>query len=126
MSWQAYVDTNLVGTGKIARAAIYGHDGSLWATSKGFNVSSTEIQGILAAFKDATAIRANGLLVGGIKHIAIRADERSVYGKKGTGGVCCVKTKQAILIAMYEEPVQFGEATKVVEALADYLISVNY
>ncbi|KAJ3262604.1 hypothetical protein HK103_000133 [Boothiomyces macroporosus] len=91
-----------------------------------FKVSSTEIQGILAAFKDATAIRANGLLVGGIKHIAIRADERSVYGKKGTGGVCCVKTKQAILIAMYEEPVQFGEATKVVEALADYLISVNY
>ncbi|KAJ3313838.1 hypothetical protein HDV04_001399 [Boothiomyces sp. JEL0838] len=91
-----------------------------------FKVSSTEIQGVLAAFKDATAIRANGLLVGGIKHIAIRADERSVYGKKGTGGVCCVKTKQAILIAMYEEPVQFGEATKVVEALADYLISVNY
>lgn len=38
MSWQAYVDTNLVGTKKILKAAIYGHDGSLWATSQGFNV----------------------------------------------------------------------------------------
>lgn len=38
----------------------------------------------------------------------------------------CVKTKQAVLVAMYDEPTQFGEATKVVESLADYLISVNY
>jgi hypothetical protein len=37
-----------------------------------------------------------------------------------------VKTKQAILIGVYDEPVQPGEATKVVEGLADYLISVNY
>ncbi|KAI8894928.1 profilin [Globomyces pollinis-pini] len=126
MSWQAYVDTNLVGTGKVSRAAIHGHDGSLWATSKGFTVSPTEIQSIVGAFKDAGGVRANGLLVGGVKHIAIRADDRSVYGKKGTSGVACVKTKQAILIAMYDEPVQPGECTKVVEALADYLISVNY
>ena len=40
MSWQAYVDTNLVGTKKITKAAIHGHDGSLWATSKGFAVSN--------------------------------------------------------------------------------------
>lgn len=39
MSWQAYVDTNLIGTGKIKDAAIHGAaDGALWATSKGFNV----------------------------------------------------------------------------------------
>ena len=38
MSWQAYVDTNLVGTGKIVNAAIIGHDGNTWATSKGFAV----------------------------------------------------------------------------------------
>ena len=39
MSWQAYVDTNLIGTGKVQRAAIFGHDGSCWATSEGFSVS---------------------------------------------------------------------------------------
>ena len=47
MSWQAYVDTNLVGTGKILKAAIYGHDGSLWATTPGFNVG---FQIFIAAF----------------------------------------------------------------------------
>lgn len=189
MSWQAYVDSNLVGTGKLLKAAIHGHDGSLWATSAGFSVSfsclprkrrhlrrerldfethcsvlheqinSNEAQNLAKAFKDASGIRAGGLHLGGLKYIALKADDRSVYGKKvrldylffirilqeesedsflygnmlkkntdiqGQGGVVCVKTKQAILIGVYDEPIQPGEATKVVEGLADYLISVNY
>lgn len=39
MSWQGYVDTNLVGTGKISQAAIIGLKGGVWATSPDFNVS---------------------------------------------------------------------------------------
>lgn len=38
MSWQTYVDSNLVGTGKLNQAAIHGHNGGLWATSAGFSV----------------------------------------------------------------------------------------
>jgi profilin len=38
MSWQTYVDSNLVGTKKIAQAVIVGHDGNQWAASKGFAV----------------------------------------------------------------------------------------
>lgn len=34
----AYVDSNLVGTGKIARAAILGLQGGVWAASPGFSV----------------------------------------------------------------------------------------
>lgn len=34
----AYVDTNLVGTGKVAQAAILGQQGGVWAQSAGFNV----------------------------------------------------------------------------------------
>lgn len=86
---QAYVDTNLVGTGKLTKAALFGHDGSLWATSAGFNVhfhmiqvSATEAQILSAAFRDASGIRANGLMIGGVKYIALRADDRSIYGKK--------------------------------------------
>ena len=56
----------------------------------------------------------------------LRADDRSIYGKQGANGVVCVKTKQAVLIGAYQEGIQPGEATKVVEQLADYLISVNY
>lgn len=35
----AYVDTNLVGTGKVSRAAIIGQQGGLWAASPGYSVS---------------------------------------------------------------------------------------
>lgn len=45
---------------------------------------------------------------------------------QGKEGICCVKTKQAILVAHYPETVQPGEAAKVAEALADYLIGVGY
>jgi hypothetical protein len=33
-----YVDTNLVGSGKVAKAAILGQQGGVWATSSGFAV----------------------------------------------------------------------------------------
>ena len=36
MSWQAYVDSNLVGTKFVTQAAIFGHDGGKWAASAGF------------------------------------------------------------------------------------------
>jgi profilin len=88
MSWQAYVDTNLVGTGKILKAAIYGHNGQLWATSAGFNVSNLtkitdqEITTLVGSFTDASKIRQSGIFIAGDKYFALRADDRSVYGKK--------------------------------------------
>lgn len=39
MSWQSYVDTNLVGTGNVTSAAIVGLKGGVWAASAGFTVS---------------------------------------------------------------------------------------
>lgn len=41
-------------------------------------------------------------------------------------GLCVVKTNQAVLIGAYESPLLPGDANKVVEGLADYLISVGY
>lgn len=44
MSWQAYVDTNLVGTGAVTQAGIYGlNGGGVWASSPGFSVSVLNI-----------------------------------------------------------------------------------
>ena len=40
MSWQAYVDTNLVGTGTVTAAGIYDLQGNPWAYSAGFAVSA--------------------------------------------------------------------------------------
>jgi profilin len=47
-------------------------------------------------------------------------------GKKGTAGVVLVRTGQAILIGVYNESAQPGNATNTVEKLADYLIENGY
>ena len=126
MSWQAYVDNNLVGSKAVAKAAILGHDGNKWAATAGFNVTPDEGKKLFAAFKDATGIRASGLFIAGVKFLTLRADERSIYGKQGAGGVICVKTGKSILVGVYDDKSQPGQAANVVEKLADYLIEQGY
>ncbi|KAI8592441.1 profilin, required for normal timing of actin polymerization in response to thermal stress [Geranomyces variabilis] len=126
MSWQAYVDSNLLGTGKIAKAAIFGLDGSLWATSSNLSVQAPEISALSKGFTDPSGLRASGIYIAGTKYFTLRADDKAIYGKQGQNGLCAAKTKQAIIVGIYESPVQAGDANKVVEGLADYLIGVNY
>ncbi|KAF8233258.1 Profilin/allergen [Tricholoma matsutake] len=135
MSWQTYVDSNLVGSGRIAKAAIIGQLGGVWAASSGYTLSPAEQTAINNAFKPENAadpnlglskIQRDGLLLSGQKFFCLRGDERSIYLKKGADGAVVVKTKQAILVTEYIPPTQAGEATSVVEGLADYLISVSY
>ena len=38
MSWQSYVDDQLVATKMVKHAVICGHDGNIWAQSAGFTV----------------------------------------------------------------------------------------
>ena len=122
MSWQEYVDNNLVGTGHVKKAAIVGHDGSTWATSAGFTVSTADAKKLLAAFSNPADVLANGIHLGSEKYMTIKTDDRSVYGKKGATGIVSVKTGQAILIGVYDETIQPGQAATTVERLADYLI----
>ncbi|KAK9149369.1 hypothetical protein Scep_008126 [Stephania cephalantha] len=58
--------------------------------------------------------------------MAVNADDRSVYGKKGASGVCMAKTSQLLIIGVYDEKNQPGSAALVVEKLADYFIENGY
>lgn len=40
MSWQDYVDKQLLASRCVTKAAIAGHDGNVWAKSEGFDVSN--------------------------------------------------------------------------------------
>ncbi|UZJ52684.1 hypothetical protein CBS101457_002004 [Exobasidium rhododendri] len=126
MSWQSYVDTNLVGTGSLTSAAIVGVKGGVWASSAGFTVSPQEITSLVKGFDDPTPLQAGGIHVNGKKYFALMATDRSIYGKQGADGLICVKTNQAVLITHYASPILPGQATKVVESLADYLIGLGY
>ncbi|KAK0665907.1 putative profilin [Cercophora samala] len=135
MSWQAYVDSSLVGSGHIDKAAIFSAAGdSTWAVTPGFTVSPSEIASIISILNEAdksngpaaTKAFAEGIHVGGERYVATRNEDRHVYGRQGRTGICIVKTKQAILVGHYGENAQAGNATQTVEALADYLIGLGY
>ncbi|CAF9918892.1 MAG: profilin, required for normal timing of actin polymerization in response to thermal stress [Heterodermia speciosa] len=142
MSWQgeAFPDLILlVSTGNIDKAAIFNAEGtSVWASSPGFQVAPAEIKEVVASYKDTPEaktvdarthvkkVESEGFHIGASRYVTIKADERSLYGKKGKEGVVIVKTTQAILVAHYPETVQPGSAANTVEQLGDYLISVGY
>lgn len=128
MSWQAYVDTSMVGTGHVDKGAIYSLAGdSKWAGSAGFEVSPTELKGIISGFKDADPLWQNGLHIAGERYVLTKAeDSKRLYARKGRDGVVIVKTAQAILISHYNEHMQAGNCATTVENLADYLVGLGY
>ncbi|KAF9315737.1 hypothetical protein BG003_002684 [Podila horticola] len=126
MSWQAYVDTNLVGTHKVSKATIIGLDGSLWATSAGFQVGGDEAKKLVAAFSSSDDAFSSGLFIEGKKFVTLNADANVIRARSGATGVICAKTSQCVLIGYYNENVQAGDCSVVVENLAEYLRNSGY
>ena len=50
MSWQSYVDDQLLNTKMVTHAVICGHDGNIWAKSADFVVSFTSFLYILILY----------------------------------------------------------------------------
>ena len=128
MSWQQYVDSSLLGTGVVSKAAIHGHDGNPWATSQGFSVTPAEAKSLLHGCDDPSPLQMSGIKLGGVKYMFLKNEAgRSAYGRKGgEAGCVVVKTNQALVIGVYEGGVQGGACVAAVEKLGDYLISVGY
>ncbi|OIW32408.1 Profilin/allergen [Coniochaeta ligniaria NRRL 30616] len=131
MSWQAYVDSSLVGSGHLDKAAIISAAGdSAWATTAGFTLKPEEMKHIADILDNASGAvdkaYAEGVYVGGVRYVLTKVEGRSLYARQGRNGLCVAKTKQAILVGHHGETHQAGNATQTVEALADYLIGVGY
>jgi len=64
MSWQEYVDSGLVGSGKISMAALIGQDQSVWAKSSDFpTVTAPQLAALFKAFSDPSGLRAEGIRI---------------------------------------------------------------
>jgi len=126
MSWQAYVDTNLLGSSQVTKAGIYGHNGTLWAKSQTFAASEKEIEAIMKGFDDPKDMQQHGLKVGGTTYIVLRSTNQSIYVKRGQTGLAIVKTGKAVVLGFYDEKIQPGQCTMIVERLATYLRENSY
>ncbi|KAM9993500.1 hypothetical protein ACTFIZ_011465 [Dictyostelium cf. discoideum] len=126
MSWQQYVDEQLIGAG-LSQAAILGsNDGGVWAKSSTFPLSKPEGEGLVALFKNPPDAFTKGIVIGNIKYMGIKGEPQSIYGKKGATGCVLVRTTQTIIVGLYDEKFQPGQATVIVEKLGDYLRDNSY
>jgi len=126
MSWQSYVDDQLIATKVIKQAVIAGHDGNIWASSAGFAVTAEELKSLLGKYASTEQLAMNGVMIGGLKYMFLSATDRVVRAKKGTSGIHAIKTVQALILCVYEDPVVPEQAATVTEKLGEYLISVGY
>ncbi|XP_019629077.1 PREDICTED: profilin isoform X3 [Branchiostoma belcheri] len=122
MSWQQYVDQHLVATQCVTMAAICGLDGSIWAKSSGLELSQDEVAALARSFSKDEVLAANGIRIGGTKYIYLSGDDKLIRGKKDRQGVHIVKTKTAMVMALYAEPILPEQCAVVVEKLGDWLI----
>merc|ERR1712156_1405910 len=85
MSWQSYVDEQLIASGMVTAAAIAGHGGNIWAKSNGFNASPDEVKRLLSNWGPNLAM--DGVTVNAFKYMFLSSNEKVVRGKKGSSGV---------------------------------------
>uniref|UniRef100_A0A7S1N2L6 Profilin n=1 Tax=Eutreptiella gymnastica TaxID=73025 RepID=A0A7S1N2L6_9EUGL len=127
MSWQDYVDTNLVGSGHCHYAAIIGVDGGgVWAKSEGWAIEADCPAIVEAMTKSPDDLFAAGLKLGTKKFFTIQAENNSFYGKCGTDGLAMACSKQAIVIGYHGEGPTGPNCKIVVEQIRDYLLGVGY
>ncbi|KAL4712955.1 hypothetical protein ACJJTC_012025 [Scirpophaga incertulas] len=126
MSWQDYVDKQLMASRCVTKAAIAGHDGNVWAKSDNFEISKDEVTKIVAGFENESLLTSGGVTIAGNRYIYLSGTENIIRAKLNRVGVHCMKTKQAVVIALYEEPIQPQQAASVVEKLGEYLITCGY
>jgi profilin len=136
MSWQAYVDDNLIASGMVTAAGIYDLDGNPWAYSSGFAAQVAEVALVSrcmageasGAANDASGRPANlaGLaawrpVVAGISYTYIQGDPGEVYSKTGQTGVVFCRCSTCIIVGLHDDKVQPGQCRTTVGKLADFL-----
>jgi profilin len=138
MSWQAYIDTSLIGSGHIDKGAIISLAGdSSWAASPGFEIKPEEMKILSDIVKgDQTVIDktfGEGLYVAGERFVLTSVEEGTGYArassddpeKKKEGIVIC-GTLQAIIIAHHDSTHTRQNVTPTTQKLAEYLKGLKY
>mmetsp|Transcript_7938 Transcript_7938/g.23919 ORF Transcript_7938/g.23919 Transcript_7938/m.23919 type:complete len:128 (+) Transcript_7938:51-434(+) len=122
MSWQTYVDTNLVGTGMVTAAGIYDLQGNPWAYSAGFAAQVAEVAAVSGHFAAPSGLAATGATVAGVKYMFVRGEENAeIYVKKGATGVVFYRCNTCIIVGYHNDKIQPGQCSTTVAKLGDFL-----
>ena len=151
MSWQAYVDTQLVATGHVNEACMLGAtDGSVWGMTPEFppryyeadtsddqgnpkKITVNEVTDLTACFANGFASApATGLRVNGQKYMWLGAGDENgtkyIKAQKGSCGLCMAASGSCIVIATADKSKAqvFTNTISAVVALVSYLAQSGY
>ncbi|ORC88447.1 profilin [Trypanosoma theileri] len=150
MSWQAYIDDSLIGSGNMHSASIVGlSDGSYWAYGGTYIPQPEEVAHILKCLNNLSLVQSSGVTIYGVKFFGLQSgvdgQMKYIFFKKGAAGGCIYTTKQTAIIAVYGNPgdasslqqdlkkakhteavVNPADCNATVKRIAEYLISLDY
>lgn len=150
MSWQAYIDDSLIGSGHMHSAAIVGlHDGSYWAYGGTYIPQPDEVKHIQNCLQSLSLIQSTGVIIHGVKFFGLQSgaedDMKFLFFKKGAAGGCVYSTKQTFIVGVYGNPgdasslqadltknekhnalVNPADCNTTVRRIADYLTKLGY
>lgn len=135
MSWQEYVDNNLMCPldhegNTLASAALVGLENSVWAKSPNFPELTVEEMEVMKGIFEGK--NPGSFTMGGVKYMVLGSEdpETKLRGKRQGGGCSVVKTGKTMVVGIYDSPDAYSQLAsaciKIVETLAEYLISVDY
>ncbi|XP_043197501.1 profilin-like [Amphibalanus amphitrite] len=125
MSWQDYVNKQLLATGSLRDALIMGMDGVIWARSTGLQETKPEeVQNLLASLSDggATLEDVGGIRVAGTRYLYL-AGEPGVFlsCKRAAVGLYVRQTQRVAIVALYQDPATLQQCEACVTSLCHYL-----
>lgn len=91
-----------------------------------FQVSKEELAKLVQSFEEQDILTSSGVTLAGSRYIYLSGTDRVIRAKLGKVGVHCMKTTQAVVVSLYEDPIQPQQAASVVEKLGEYLVSCGY
>eukprot|EP00183_Erythrolobus_madagascarensis_P005983 CAMPEP_0185843850 /NCGR_PEP_ID=MMETSP1354-20130828/228_1 /TAXON_ID=708628 /ORGANISM="Erythrolobus madagascarensis, Strain CCMP3276" /LENGTH=145 /DNA_ID=CAMNT_0028543421 /DNA_START=64 /DNA_END=501 /DNA_ORIENTATION=- len=145
MSWQTYIDSNLLGAG-FCYASICGHDGATWACSPGYTVLPAEAsklnQLLSGTMDDLNSVAANGFFVAGQKYAFTRGEVDDEDGGvpylqgrckedgKSSQGIIIYRTTKALIVGVhdpaYSNGASFGKVNTEIGKVADYMFENGF
>mmetsp|Transcript_10793 Transcript_10793/g.32084 ORF Transcript_10793/g.32084 Transcript_10793/m.32084 type:complete len:134 (+) Transcript_10793:110-511(+) len=133
MSWQEYVDSNLMcpvdaDGNTLQSAALVGLDGGVWAQSPEFPALTQAEALAMAGILNDPDSNPGSFTIGGTKYMVLMSEdpESKLRGKCQGGGCSVNKTVTCLVVGIWKEPVPASACNRVVEALGEYLKDNNY
>ncbi|KAL3890069.1 hypothetical protein ACJMK2_002366 [Sinanodonta woodiana] len=113
----------MLNSGFGSKGAIYGIDGTKWATSLGFELSEDDIMTMVRGFTDPIQFYTDGIRIGGRTFTCTRSDSGLIAGRESSAGHGCVvcRCNTCLVIAVHDDGAHSEGCQEFITTLRDFL-----